>query len=305
MVFSEYQQKLLDLPVTDFDPEAGIGSTTEAYRLKIDYDEYDSDITIVDRIQAFLKDPMVEAVQGVSIGSWDFEASESSAVIVAELVRHATRLESLRALFIGDITCEEQEVSWIEQSDLAPLLQAFPKLAYLGVRGANSLMFSRVQHPNLTHLVIESGGLALSVLKDLSQCSFPKLHHLELWFGSEWYGFNMDAGQILAFLNGLELPHLRYLGLRNCVIADDLAGELGNLSWLGQLEVLDLSQGTFGDAGAAALTLIPAIKQLNTLHLDHHYMSDAGIDLVRGLGITVTHEEKQEHDDDRYVAVAE
>ena len=43
----------------------------------------------------------------------------------------ADRLPALEALFLGDITFEQQEISWIQQSDISPLFLAFPRLRVL------------------------------------------------------------------------------------------------------------------------------------------------------------------------------
>jgi hypothetical protein len=55
-------------------------------------------------------------------------------------------LTNLRAIFLGDITYEENEISWIEQSDVSPLLRAYPALEVSRVRGGNSLEFSKIKN---------------------------------------------------------------------------------------------------------------------------------------------------------------
>ncbi len=48
---------------------------------------------------------------------------------------------ALRAVFIGDLEMEEAEISWIEQSDVTPVLEAYPLLEEFGVRGGAGLRF--------------------------------------------------------------------------------------------------------------------------------------------------------------------
>ncbi|MFN8512832.1 MAG: hypothetical protein U0841_09645 [Chloroflexia bacterium] len=66
----------------------------------------------------------------------------------------------LTALFFGDIIVEESEISWIEQTDVSPLLAAFPQLEIFGVRGGNGLSFGQLRHDVLQTLIVETGGLS-------------------------------------------------------------------------------------------------------------------------------------------------
>jgi hypothetical protein len=58
-----------------------------------------------------------------------------------------------------------------------------------------------------------------------------------------------------------------------------------------------------------ALLQSPAIARLEKLDLHHHYCSEAMVERLKGLGITVDAGEHQKPDgddeDDRYVAVSE
>jgi hypothetical protein len=69
---------------------------------------------------------------------------------VGVLAERAAGLPNLRALFIGDITIDECEVSWLQTADPAPLLAAYPGLAHLRVRGSTG--FSPVVHAGLREL---------------------------------------------------------------------------------------------------------------------------------------------------------
>jgi hypothetical protein len=64
-----------------------------------------------------------------------------------------------------------------------------------------------------------------------------------------------------------------------------------------RLEVLDLSMGTLGDEGAAALLASPAVKRLRKLDVHHHYVSPGLVEKLRGLGIEVNADDVQEPDD--------
>src|SRR5260370_17287755 len=85
------------------------------------------------------------------------ETGEAEAVVEA-LAAAREKLPKLRVLFMGDIIREENEVSWIEQTDVSPLLEAYPELEYFGVRGGNGLHLGDIRHEHLRSLVIETCG---------------------------------------------------------------------------------------------------------------------------------------------------
>ncbi len=148
--------------------------------------DYDNSGGMPELISAFAADRNASTVEELIIGAFDFEGGDSSP-IVESLVSNASRLPNLRVLFIGDITYEENEISWINQSDISHS----ECLAEAGVfpRGGNSLAFNGgLHHNNLRFLIIESGGLPPSVIETVSKAKLPALEHLELlaWRMKTW-----------------------------------------------------------------------------------------------------------------------
>lgn len=92
---------------------------------------------------------------------------------------------------MGDIDFEEQEISWIEQVDLSPVLDAMPLLNNLKIKGTNNLSIGKPR-PNLKSLEIISGGLPDSVVEDILGSDLPNLEKLVLYVGVEDYGFDGD-----------------------------------------------------------------------------------------------------------------
>ncbi len=90
--------------------------------------EYDSRITFAELLTRFLADPASRQVDALVIGPWWQEGYHESSRVVADLAEASDRLSSLRAVFVGDVGGEECEISWIEQSDMTPLLVASPAL---------------------------------------------------------------------------------------------------------------------------------------------------------------------------------
>jgi hypothetical protein len=213
-------------------------------------------------------------------------------------------------LFIGDITYEENELSWIEQTDISPLFAAFPNLEWLGVRGGNGLVLGAPRHEKLKGLVIETGGMPRAVFESVVRAQLPQLEHLELWLGDSNYGAEVGATDLKPLLNGDLFPNLKYLGLRNSEIQDEIAQALHGAPVLKKIRVLDLSLGVLTDKGAQALLDDAAITKLEKLDLHHHFCSDEMMEKLKALPCEVDVSEQEEGDEDedvtyRYVAHGE
>jgi hypothetical protein len=302
---NEHADEFAGLPVRDFDPEDGIEDPEGTiYRLAVDYDSEDPLSVLLAR---FLKDPSAARVPGLIIGAWQGDdSSASSGPIVEALVAAREVLTNLRALFLGDITSEENEISWIQQSDVTALFDAYPNLEHFRARGGMSLVIGKLRHENLRSLVIESGGLDGEVVRGIGASDLPRLEHLELWLGTEEYGGTTRVADLKPLLGGKVFPRLRYLGLRDSEIADEIAAAVAEAPVLKKIRVLDLWLGNLSDDGAAALLVSPGVAQLEKLDIHHHFVSPALAEQLEDLGIEVDASEPQEADeDDRYIAMGE
>lgn len=297
--------------VIDFDPKEGLLKNLNqyVYRLRVDYDSYSNGAKMEDLIRAFARIPAVLAeCQDLIIGVWDHESSLNADGLIQTLVELKDAFKNLKALFIGDITYEEQEISWIQQSDLSPLLAAFPNLELFQARGSDGLRLSELKHEKLKKLIIQTGGLPPEVVQDVNNANLPNLEKLELWLGDENYGFDSTIEDFDAIIKGTKFPKLTYLGLKNSTIQDDIAIAVARSPILNQLQSLDLSMGLLSDRGAQALLDNPNSKNLKFLNLDHHFMSDAMMAKIKDFfGIAVSMEDQGNYadEDDRYIEVSE
>lgn len=259
---------------------------------------------------AFLETPGVEKLSALVVGDWGESFEADSTPLVEALVAAREKLPNLTQLFIGDIASEQNEVSWIQQSDLSPLLAAFPNLTYFGARGGTNLQLGSPHHDHLKTLVIEAGGLDGAFVRDLLRAELPQLEHLELYLGTNEYGGTTTADDLRPLLDGKVFPNLRYLGLRDCDWADVLAQVIADASILHRIETLDLSLGTLGDEGAQALLDSEGVKKLKKLDLHYHFCTDAMQKKLQELPLEVDVSDAQSGDEwggevHRYVAVAE
>ncbi|MBZ9750187.1 STM4015 family protein [Deinococcus sp. HMF7604] len=277
---------------------------TSVARIALDWDDEDS---WPERFRIFLTLPGVEATPGLVVGWWDGQGNnEPPTAVVEALVTARDRLPALRVLFFGDITAEENEISWIEQGDLSPLLAAYQGLTHLGVRGGNNLSLGQLDLPELQLLILQSGGLPGEVIREVMGARLPALHHLELYFGAVNYGATGSADDLSPLLGGTLLPHLRYLGLKNSEFQDQLAQVLAGAPVLDGLDTLDLSLGTLSDEGAAALLGSERVARLPHLVIRHHFCTPDTVARLEALGPQVDADEAGDPDDDwRFVALGE
>lgn len=283
--------------VKEFNSEDDWVGPMFCYRLR---EEYDDELTISDRLQTLLEQEQAHELQALIIGAWSGSCEgEDCGEIVAELAQAAPQLPGLRALFFGELLSEECELSWIKQTDLSPLLTAFPRLETLRIRGGDGLSFSPVEQAALKELAIETGGLSVATLRELFQCRFPALERLELLLGESNYGFDGGVQDLQPVLSGAWAPRLKHLGLMNSEIANEIAAAIVNAPVLTHLESLDLSMGNLDDTGFRSLHGLAKHHQLKRLRIEHHYATAGEIAaLKQALSCTVEVSEPATPDDE-------
>lgn len=250
----------------------------EAWAWRVGTDEYEG-APAEQIFPLFLETVDTTRIKALALGAWAGDVSgEGVDDFQQALLDAADRFPALEALFISDVPQELSEISWIEQHDPRRLLAAFPNLRVLGMRGAQGLRIEPFVHAGLEELVLQSGGLPPEVVRALGRSSLPALKSLDLYLGIREYGGGASAEDLGPILSGVAFPKLRHLGLRDAENADELAAVLAHAPLPAGLESLDLSLGTFGDDGAAALLSGRPLTGLKRLDVHHHFMSEAMID---------------------------
>lgn len=282
-----------------------------ALKLDVDYEAAEDGTTITERFAVLASAAGLEELKALVIGSWGEMWDNDVGPVLQGLIALRSRLSGLRALFVAEMICEECEVSWIQLGDVSPLWEAFPQLEELRIRGSNGLSLGRVRHTTLKKLVLESGGLPAEVVRQAIAADLPQLEHLELWLGTEEYGGDATVEDLAPLLSGEKFPNLKYLGLRNATISDEIATALATAPVLERIERLDLSLGTLGDEGARALLNCGRLGHLRELDLHHHYISEEVADQLAELPCEPDLSDREEPDDwgdgelHRYTSVAE
>lgn len=314
MAIYEHITEFAGRRVEDWEPGNPLGDPDGvAYRLSISWDESEEELRWTDKFAQFLDDPASGRVAAIVVGPWEepnMGDEQTASRIVEALASARDRLPHLEALFFGEIISEESEISWIGQTDMSPLFNAYPRLAHFAVRGGNGLRLGALQHDALRALVVEAGGLPREVVREVVAAQLPALRHLELWLGIDDYGGDTTLDDLAPILAGDLFTALEYLGLRDSEIADEIALAVAAAPILDRLAVLDLSLGTLTDTGAAALLASPAVRRLRKLDLHHHFCSPDMVARLAALPIEVDAGDPQEADEHggevyRYVAVGE
>lgn len=314
MTINENATHFAGKPIVEWPPEQAFKDPNQvAVRIRLSWEEADKGQHWVDKFASFLDVPWSSQIPNIVIGIWDptYSGENTSKQIVETLVSARDCLPTLKAIFFGDITYEECEISWINQTDVSPLLKAYPNLEHFRVRGAQGLSLGKLQHEQLKSLVVESGGLGSSVVQQVIEAELPNLEHLELWLGTPEYGGDVTIADLKQLLSGHVFPKLKYLGLRDSEIADKIAPAIADAPILERIQILDMSLGTLTDAGASALLASPAVGKLDKLDIHYHYCSNDMVKKLQGLGIEVDASNQRQTEtgydgkEYRYVAVGE
>ncbi|MEH2074021.1 MAG: STM4015 family protein [Nostoc sp.] len=300
--------KFANKKVEDFDPAIGIIDPNGiAYAVRCEYEE---DVEVFrEKLNILTQHPSASKIEALVIGMWDEDGDYNSGVVVNALVQAKDKLKNLKAIFIGDIEFSEWMISIIDQSDISPLLNAYPQLEIIQIRGGSNLQFSQLQHKNLKAIIIETGGLARQTIAQICALELPALQHLELWLGSRRYGGNSSIDDLMPIISGESFPTLSYLGLRNSEYSDDIARALVNMPTIKFLNILDLAMVTLSDEGAEALLNCSHVNKLDILNVIDNFLSAAMIERLSQLDCQLTYgsQRREENYDNhrRYCSIAE
>ena len=267
-------------------------------KLIVNYDDYEEGIRMETLLQDLAAKPEAATLESLIIGDWGQAYENSPQEFKDTLIQLAPSFPALKQLFIGDMESEECEVSWIVQTNLAPILQAFPNLTSFMIKGSSGLELEPLQHSKLEELVIICGGLPKKVLHSIASAELPELRKLELYLGVEDYGFDGSIEDVLPLLEKGRFPKLEYLGLKDSEIQDEIAKAAADASILEQIQILDFSEGTLSDEGAEALLASEKVKQLKHLNLSYHFMTDDMMERFKQSGMSVDVSDQQESDED-------
>jgi hypothetical protein len=272
--------------------------------LRLDY-ELAQRVNMEDVVDAFLEAPAARFVRALEIGLVTFNSEENDYEGVVDVLGRARHRHLLRSLVLGEFDYPgELQISWTPWGDLSRLWSALPALTSFHVRGAGGSLGAIVA-PRLERLTIETGGLSRATLDAVIAMNAPKLSHLEVWFGDEYYGAECELADAERLLDALP-PTVTSLGLCNAAFTHELVPVLAISKALPRLTRLDLSRGVLNDADVPALVArARAFAHLSELNLDQNQLDEGGEALVAALPMARVADQRVGDVGDRYVAVGE
>ena len=316
-------KKLENWTIEDYNPKVGIiDPVNTAYRLKLDWNRWrNSQATLPNLFESFLKDSQASQVEALLL---PFGSNSSCKLLVNALVENNDCLTNLKALYIGDMHDYEYKTSDVTLSNMSPILEAYPHLEILQVRGFgyegydDSLKFNPMRHEHLKTLIVETGYvLSHQVIQQICTLELPSLEYLELWLGNDvYYPFWQDEEEPISIdesaisnlapiISGEVFPHLKYLGLRSSNCSDVIAESIVKSPLMNSLRVLDLSMGTLKNKGANVLLNCSAINNLHTLNVSRNLLSTSMIQQLSQLKCRVIAEPQTNDAEWRYHAITE
>ncbi|MBS5822716.1 MAG: STM4015 family protein [Clostridium argentinense] len=247
----------------------------EDIKFFLDYDDEVESLAV--RIKEYLDNygtyENEELIIGNWIEAWD-DSNDEANKIVSFLVDNKEKFTNLKSIYFGDMDFEECEISWIINGDLAPLINNF-NIEKFTAKGGTGLSFKNMKSETLKELIVISGGTSKDTIEEIIEGELPNLEKLELYFGDSNYGFDANIEDIIPFTKRENFPKLKYLGLKNSEIQDEICEKVFEGDIIEELEVLDLSLGTLTDKGAKIiLDNIGKVSHLKKLDLTYNYIKE-------------------------------
>ena len=278
--------------------ETARNSKVEAKKYGLSYDDFDSGKDQDFLLNKMLNDKKLPDIKQLTIGCWDFESGDCK-TLVDGMIANKEKFAHVEELFWGDIDMEESEISWIEQTDLSALIDIFPKLQKLIIKGTNNLKIGVKNRPELKSLEIVSGGMPSCVVEEIIKSSFPNLEKLRLFVGVDDYGFDGNADTFAPLFSKAKFPRLKDFGIINSEMQDDFVKMAIESDILPQLEILDLSCGVLTDKGGQILLdNVSKLEHLQFIDMKYNYLSEEMCKKLRKLPIKVDVSDPQGDEDD-------
>ena len=254
-------------------------------RFSYTYDEYeDGSKNAGTMLEEIMRDSDFSDLQELVIGCWGECWDESVQNLIDCIIDNKEKFRHIKSLFVGDMDFEECEVSWIIQADYSKLWDAMPQLEKLVIKGSTGLELGKIKHDSLQHLEIICGGIPKEVIESVQEAKLPSLETLLLYIGIEDYGFDGDISTIKELLEKSDFPKLSYLGITDSEIQDEVTEAVLNSKYISQIRTLNLSLGSLTDKGGQLLLeKLPIYKNIKSVNLEYHYMSEEMMDKLEKL----------------------
>jgi len=177
---------------------------------------------------------------------------------MAEILLYSSPVPPLRTLYLADFDdsqIDNIDISRAPIGDLSELGAIYPLLEDVILKGRGDVALGALSLPRARRFALRTSTLTRRTLAAILAAPWPELVELELWFGDPQRGYGAECvlDDVRPLLGDAGFPKLRTLRLMNAAFTDELCPLLVESPRVRGLEVLDLSMGTLGDAGARVL----------------------------------------------------
>lgn len=261
-----------------------------------EYEDYDENGKSAETmVPDILADDEFPQLEKVIIGCWGEAWEDDCQPVIDGIIENKEKFAHIKSLFIGDMDFEDCEVSWILQGNYSKLWEALPNLKEICIKGSTDLNLGNIEHENLESLEIICGGLPEHVIEQITKAKLPNLKKLNLYLGTEDYGFDAEKETIEKLLSDSDFPKLEYLGLNDSEVQDEVAELIAESKYIGQISTLDLSNGTLSDEGGKILLeILPKYPNIKMVDLHYHFLSDDMMAKLEKLDVEINLDEQNE-----------
>lgn len=265
---TNYQHAVIfaDRRVINFEPDLEIVDPKEnAYAIRVFPGL--GGISYEDKLLSLIDKPNVNQIEALVFGTahygkwikpFDF------------LMNFHDALPNLEAIFLGDFNQEDMysgRMAGFSEGNLSLVLSKYPKLQLLQIRDGSDYVFSEYRHEKIKALRIEMSSNCHQCLNGINKLDLPALEYLELWINAPVNQNNLLMNALNMMFDGSKFPKLKYLGIKNCKFADDVAMSIARSPLMERLIELDLSLGNLSSKGLAALLSSNFINELDVLNV--------------------------------------
>ncbi|MDQ3335286.1 MAG: WGR domain-containing protein [Myxococcota bacterium] len=247
-----------------------------------------------DVLEPLLKHPSGKFIVELTINENDDPSDDTLDDIFAVIAKRG--MPTLRKLRIGD---DVSQISWYRVGNLGKLWKAVPNLTHLDI-GAGEFALGTIELPNLAHAVFRTGGLSRQSAKAIATAKWPKIEHLEVFYGAKNYGGNCTPKDVAPLLDRTDLPKLAYLAVKDAEFQNELVPHLAKSKLVKQLTTLDISEGILtDDAVPMFLEHADAFKHL-VLDVSGTYLSKGALKKLKGVAKQIIAKDIRDDDDPEY-----
>ena len=206
--------------------------------------------------------------------------------IINYLIKNNKNYTEVEYFTIGNAYSEISEISWINQLDYTEFFKAFPNIKGMFIQGSEGLKLGKMNLPKLEILELQGSGLRNEVLEDITNSNLPNLKRLNLYFGVENYGCDVEIEYVKNLLNNTNFEKLEILGLCNIDINlfSNVLEVIFESKYSKQIKVLDISKSCSTDKDAEYIIKnIKKLENINYIDLNYNYISNHMVLKLRNL----------------------